>query len=282
MSDVTVILNFFNKPVDMLDMQMKALQFQSVVPKYVWGCFLGCKDDELLNAFLKWKDKFPHLDYISSSYNFKYIGRYQLALTAPTPYIIVLDDDRFPNEDFIKRTREVLVKKDCIVGQYGWILDDIKMDINGLFLFPNWMVNKKQKGISFNYNKVNLYSNNIKQEWSNMVIPAPENYIETNMIYEDTKDDDLKNDTLLHVDYLCGGMSFRKSTLSKLFNSEISTTDTGEDIIFCLKAKKEGIPVFCLAPEYKELLFADDRDISSTSSLVILQKRTKIIREILE
>jgi len=282
MSDVTVILNFFNKPVDMLDMQMKALQIQSVVPKYVWGCFLGCKDDELLNAFLKWKDKFPHLDYISSSYNFKYIGRYQLALTAPTPYIIVLDDDRFPNEDFIKRTREVLVKKDCIVGQYGWILDDIKMDINGLFLFPNWMVNKKQKGISFNYNKVNLYSNNIKQEWSNMVIPAPENYIETNMIYEDTKDDDLKNDTLLHVDYLCGGMSFRKSTLSKLFNSEISTTDTGEDIIFCLKAKKEGIPVFCLAPEYKELLFADDRDISSTSSLVILQKRTKIIREILE
>lgn len=300
MSDVTVILNFYNKPVDMLDMQMKSLQFQSVVPKYVWGCFLGCKDDTLLNAFLKWKDKFQNLDYISSSYNFKYIGRYQLALTAPTPYIIVLDDDRFPNEDFIKRTREILVKKDCIVGQYGWILDDIKMDINGLFVFPNWMVNKKQKGISFNYNKVNLYSKNIKQEWNNMVIPAPENYIETNMIYDNMDNDSAKdydgkkgdveaedevevNDkTLLRVDYLCGGMSFRKSALCALFDSEISTSDTGEDIMFCLKAKKKGIPVYCLAPEYKELLFADDRDISSTSSLVILQKRTKIISELLK
>ena len=290
MSDVTVILNFYNKPVDMLDMQMKALQYQSVVPKYVWGCFLGCKDDELLKAFLKWKDKFPHLDYISSSYNFKYIGRYQLALTAPTPYIIVLDDDRFPKKDFVKRTREVLVKKDCIVGQYGWILDDIKMDVNGLFVFPNWMVNKKQKGISFNYNKVDLYSKNIKQEWSNMIIPAPENYIETNMIYHSMEDGDGKGDdgkdvndkTLLCVDYLCGGMSFRKSTLCTLFNSEITTTDTGEDIIFCLKAKKEGIPVFCLAPEHNELLFADDRNISSTSSLTVLKKRTQIIREILK
>ena len=43
MSDVTVILNFFNKPVDMLDMLMKALLFQSTPPKYVWGCFLGCQ-----------------------------------------------------------------------------------------------------------------------------------------------------------------------------------------------------------------------------------------------
>jgi GT2 family glycosyltransferase len=205
-----------------------------------------------------------------------------LALTAPTPYIIVLDDDRFPNEDFVKRTREVLDKKDCIVGQYGWILDDIKMDINGLFVFPNWMMQKKQKGISFNYNKVNLYSNNIKQEWNNMTIPAPENYVETNMIYHSMGEGGSNDKTLLSVDYLCGGMSFRKSTLCKLFNSEISTVDTGEDIMFCLKAKKQGIPVFCLAPEYKELLFADDRNISSTSSLTILKKRTQIIRELLK
>lgn len=289
MSDVTVILNFYNKPVDMLDMQMKALQFQSVVPKYVWGCFLGCKDDTLLNAFLKWKDKFQNLDYISSSYNFKYIGRYQLALTAPTPYIIVLDDDRFPNEDFVKRIREVLVKKDCIVGQYGWILDDVKMDINGLLVFPNWMVNKKQKGVSYNYNKVNLYAKNIKEEWNNMVNSVPENYIETKMIYHSMEDgdgkdggDDVNDKTLLCVDYLCGGMSFRKSSLCALFDSEILTSDTGEDIIFCLKAKKKGIPVYCLAPEYKELLFADDRNISSTSSLVVLRKRTKIIQELLK
>ena len=121
MSDVTVILNFYNKPVDMLDMLMKALQYQSTPPKYVWGCFLGCKDDTLIDAFLKWKDKFQHLNYIKSDYNFKYIGRYQIALTAPTDYVIVLDDDRFPNMVLLK-TREVLTTKECIIGQYGWFL----------------------------------------------------------------------------------------------------------------------------------------------------------------
>ena len=272
MSDVTVILNFYNKPVDMLDMLMKALQYQSTPPKYVWGCFLGCKDDTLIDAFLKWKDKFQHLNYIKSDYNFKYIGRYQIALTAPTDYVIVLDDDRFPNMDFIKKTREVLATKECIIGQYGWVLDEKRMDINGLFMFPNWMVNRKFKGIYYNYNNIDLYSKNVSNNINNVIQPIPPGYAEKNLIYE--KNDD----SLLHVDYLCGGLSFRKDTLYKLFNKPIPTVETGEDIIFCLRAKKQGIPVYCLAPEYNELLFSEDRNISSTSSLSILRKRTELIR----
>ena len=272
MSDVTVILNFYNKPVDMLDMLMKALQYQSTPPKYVWGCFLGCKDDTLIDAFLKWKDKFQHLNYIKSDYNFKYIGRYQIALTAPTDYVIVLDDDRFPNMDFIKKTREVLTKKECIIGQYGWVLDEKRMDINGLFMFPNWMVNRKYKGIYYNYNNIDLYSKNVANNINNVIKPIPPGYAEKNLIYE--KNDD----SLLHVDYLCGGLSFRKDTLYKLFNKPMPTVETGEDIIFCLRATKQGIPVYCLAPEYTELLFSEDRNISSTSSLSILRKRTELIR----
>lgn len=281
MSDVTVILNFYNKPVDMLDMLMKALHFQSTPPKYVWGCFLGCKDDTLLNAFLKWKDKFQHLHFISSDYNFKYIGRYQLALTAPTEYIIVLDDDRFPNQDFIKRTLQVLKRKDCILGQYGWILDDKKMDINGLFVYPNWMVQKKVKGVSYNYNNVDLYSKNIN--FNDVIQPLPENYVKEKVHYNEEEDiaKDLGEKTLLNVDYLCGGMSFRKSSLYILFNDKLPTVETGEDIIFCLRAKKHDIPVYCLCPEYTELLFADDREISSTSSLRMLHKRTDIIKHFL-
>lgn len=282
MSDVTVILNFYNKPVDMLDMQMKALQYQSVVPKYVWGCFLGCKDNTLLEAFLKWKDKFENLDYISSSYNFKYIGRYQLALTAPTEYVIVLDDDRFPNEDFVKCTRDVLVKKDCLIGQYGWILDDVKMDVNGLFVFPNWMIKKKNPGTSYYFNRMELYSKNIGEHWNNSTKKdISQNYIENKLVYE-KKGNAIDEFSLLHIDYICGGISFRKSTLYKLFQGEIPTIETGEDIIFCLRAKNYGIPVYCLGPTYKQFLFADDRNISSTSSLSVLHKRTKLIRDIMK
>lgn len=279
MSDITVILNFYNKTVNMLNKQMKTLENQSIRPKYIWGCFLGCKDNLLLNAFLKWKDKFDNLDYISSSYNFKYIGRYQLALTAPTEYIIVLDDDRFPNKNFIKRTRDILIEKNCIIGQYGWILDDIKMDINGLFVFPNWMGGLNYKGIGYKYNKLNLYSSNIVNEW-NKPSHCTKEYAKSRMKYE-TPCKSFKENTLLHVDYLCGGMSFRKSTLSALFDSVIETTYTGEDIMFCLKAKKKGIPIYCLSPEYNEFVLADDGDISSTSNLIILKKRTNLIRQIL-
>lgn len=282
MSDVTVILNFYNKPVDMLDTQMKALQNQSIVPKYVWGCFLGCKDNTLLDAFLKWKDKFENLDYISSSYNFKYIGRYQLALTAPTEYVIVLDDDRFPNEDFVKCNRDYLVEKECLIGQYGWILDDNKMDANGLFVFPNWMMKRKIPGTSYYYNKMDLYSKNIREQWKNSTKnEIPKNYLENKLIYE-KRSNGPNESTLLHVDYICGGISFRKSTLYKLFHDEIPTIETGEDIIFCLRAKNCGIPVYCVGPTHKELLFADDRNISSTSSLTVLHKRTELIRNIMK
>ena len=270
MSDVTVILNFFNKPVDMLDMLMKDLQNQSIQPKYIWGCFLGCKDDTLIDAFLKWKDVFEHLYYIKSDYNFKYIGRYQLALTAPTDYVIVLDDDRFPKMDFIKKTRDILSKKECIIGQYGWVLNEKNMDINGLFVFPNWMVNKKSKGLYCNYNEIDLYSTNLVN--LKLELTMPKDYAKNYLKY------DSEDDSLLHIDYLCGGLSFRKTTLYKLFNEPFPSIETGEDIIFCLRAKKKGIPVYCVAPEYNELLFSNDRNISSTSSLSVLKKRTEIIR----
>tara|TARA_B100001094_G_C18193474_1_gene808916 strand:+ start:3853 stop:4683 length:831 start_codon:yes stop_codon:yes gene_type:complete len=270
MSDVTVILNFFNKPVDMLDMLMKDLQNQSIQPKYIWGCFLGCKDDTLIDAFLKWKDVFEHLYYIKSDYNFKYIGRYQLALTAPTDYVIVLDDDRFPKMDFIKKTRDILSKKECIIGQYGWVLNEKNMDINGLFVFPNWMVNRKFKGLYYNYNEIDLYSTNLVNLKSELTMPK--DYAKNYLKY------DSEDDSLLHIDYLCGGLSFRKTTLYKLFNEPFPSIETGEDIIFCLRAKQKGIPVYCVAPEYNELLFSNDRNISSTSSLTVLKKRTEIIR----
>ena len=39
------------------------------------------------------------------------------------------------------------------------------MDINGLFVFPNWMVNRKFKGLYYNYNEMDLYSNLIIEKF---------------------------------------------------------------------------------------------------------------------
>ena len=272
-SDVTVILNYYNKTVDMLDRQLTDLQNQTHQPKYIWGCFFGCKDDSLIDAFLKWKSVFPYLNYIKSDYNFKYIGRYQIALTAPTEYVVILDDDRFPRKDFIKKTVEILSVKDCVIGQYGWILNDRKQDINGLFAFPAEMVGIKQKRVYFNYSEIDLYSKNIKH-LNNHTASIPQQYKDKYVNYD--KDDE----SLVLVDYLCGGSCFRKSTLCKLFDSPVPTVETGEDIIFCLKAKKSGIPIYCFGANADELLVADDNNISSTSSLVVLQKRSVLIKQL--
>ena len=86
---------------------------------------------------------------------------------------------------------------------------------------------------------------------------------------------------MVHVDYLCGGSCFRKSTLCKLFDTPVPTVETGEDIIFCLKAKKSDIPIYCFGANTDELLVADDNNISSTSSLVVLQKRSVLIKQLL-
>jgi hypothetical protein len=144
------------------------------------------------------------------------------------------------------------------------------MDINGLFVFPNWMVNRKFKGLYYNYNEIDLYSTNLVNLKSELTMPK--DYAKNYLKY------DSEDDSLLHIDYLCGGLSFRKTTLYKLFNEPFPSIETGEDIIFCLRAKQKGIPVYCVAPEYNELLFSNDRNISSTSSLTVLKKRTEIIR----
>lgn len=272
-TDVTVILNYYNKSVDMLDRQLTDLQNQSHQPKYIWGCFFGCKDDSLIDAFLKWKSVFPNLNYIKSDYNFKYIGRYQVALTAPTEYVVILDDDRFPGKNFIKRTLEILSVKDCVIGQYGWVLNERKQDINGLFVFPAQMVGIKEKKLYTNYSEIDLYAKNTgKLKYTANI---PKEYAEK---YTHFAEDDK---SLFHVDYLCGGSSFRKSTLCKLFNNPIPTLETGEDILFCLNAKKNDIPVFCFSADNDEVLVAYDNDTSSTCGAYILRKRSELIRKLL-
>ena len=57
--------------------------------------------------------------------------------------------------------------------------------------------------------------------------------------------------SLKKVDYLCGGMGFRKSSLKYLFAEDIydDVRLIGDDIAFCLRASKNGVPVYCYRPQ---------------------------------
>ena len=212
MEDYTIILNYYNKSINLMRRQMDAVRLQSVQPKKVLTCFLGLSlDSQHIQEYIKYieENDCKNWNYIISDYNFKYIGRYQVALNVDTDYIVMLDDDRIPSEFYCESMVKFAKKSGGIIQQYGWILKKDNngeySDGNGLFLSP--LIDKK-----FFY-KIS------------------------------------KNKPYVYVDYLCGGMVFHKNHLINLFNEPLDTNITGEDIIFCLKSKlKSKVPVLCYYP----------------------------------
>lgn len=235
MQDYTLFLNYFNKPVDLLEKQLNSILGQTQQPAYVIACFLGTPDGELLEYYKKFivEHKLEKTwNWVDSSYDFKYIGRYQLAINAPTDMVIVLDDDRLPLPRAFQNMVETSYLTDSIINQYGW-----KLELN-------------KDG-----------------EWEDQV----GEFLTINLLKdEEFKKKVINEKLLLHpVDYLCGGMVFNKKHLKVLFNEPVMTITTGEDIIFCLKARLAGIGVYMYMPgildEYmQDTIEAKHGDVSST------------------
>ena len=55
--------------------------------------------EEARAAALAYNDS--RIAVFDSNYNFKYFGRFQLALSAPTPYVLVFDDDMVPGRRYL-------------------------------------------------------------------------------------------------------------------------------------------------------------------------------------
>jgi len=232
----TLILNFYNKEPKLIDMQMESIFDQSHLPEQIWGCFFGCPSAEQFKAYKKYSDKYKNIKYIVSDHDFKYIGRYQLAQTAPTDYIITLDDDRQPGEEYCKTMLEIVRDNDCIVQQYGWIIDknDFR-DSKGIFVAPFERVRE-----------------------------AYDEYFGS-----ETR--------LIECTYLCGGMVFKKSHLKHLFSEDVYTIKTGEDIMFCMRAAKNKVPVLIYRPtDDKEILWHDQGSENTNGTVTALKQNSSI------
>ena len=221
MTEYTLILNYYNKSLDLMKLHLDHCLNQSLPPKYIFGCFLGL-EDEHLHLLEYFKERTKDLDNvftIESNFNFKYIGRYQIALGAPTERIIMLDDDRFPMPDYAKAMMSVLDQGNCLVQQSGWALE---FDKTQKYIFE-----KAGDGKYF-----------ALEGTADM----------TGTFYNFQKERLKEGHNLIYADYLCGGMVFNKSSLKYLFAEEIPIA-SGEDIAFCMRCTKNGIPVFFYAPE---------------------------------
>ncbi len=213
--DYTLILNFYNKSIELLRHQCDLIKLQSHKPVLVIACFLGDNTGHLFLEFMKYikEHELTNWKWVFSNHNFKYIGRYQIALNIPTDYVVMLDDDRQPDTLYCEEMVEFAHKNNAIVQQYGWALRELEID--------GEMMYKDGHG----------------------------DYIWPLISKEDY--DKLRGDKeYVEVSYLCGGMTFHKKHLKYLFNEPLLTDQTGEDIILCRKAALDGVLVAGYIPWY--------------------------------
>jgi glycosyltransferase involved in cell wall biosynthesis len=118
--DITVILNCY-KRIEYLDEQISAIENQSIPPKEIWIWQNSPEDREKPNLE-KYSSK---CKIVSSNFNFKFHGRFSLALLARTKYVCFFDDDAIPGEKWFENCLNTIENGyDGILGCAGVILNE--------------------------------------------------------------------------------------------------------------------------------------------------------------
>ena len=119
---VTAILNHYNRRT--LCRQLDALRAQTVRLAHLWVCaFASPLAASIEAAALAYND--TRIAVFRSEVNFKYFGRFQLALSAPTDHVLVIDDDMLPGPRFVEtllHVASVTRGGNALLGSIGWLL----------------------------------------------------------------------------------------------------------------------------------------------------------------
>jgi hypothetical protein len=121
-ASVTVILNHWMRHT--LCRQLDSLLFQTMPVAHIWICFFASPMTAAARkAALAYNDS--RIAIFESEHNFKYFGRFQLALGAPTRFVLVLDDDMIPGRAFVATLLHVagtVHGRRAALGSIGWLL----------------------------------------------------------------------------------------------------------------------------------------------------------------
>lgn len=121
-ASVTVILNHWMRHT--LCRQLDSLLSQTVPVAHIWICFFASPMTAAARkAALAYNDS--RIAIFESEHNFKYFGRFQLALGAPTRFVLVLDDDMIPGRAFVATLLHVagtVHGRRAALGSIGWLL----------------------------------------------------------------------------------------------------------------------------------------------------------------
>lgn len=112
---ITVILNGYRRPQN-LKLQVNALKKQTVPPKEIWLWINYHADFRVSENDLIGIDKI-----CNSNHNWKYLGRFAMAMLAQTEFVALFDDDTIPGSRWFENCLDTYKKKKGVLGGVGLI-----------------------------------------------------------------------------------------------------------------------------------------------------------------
>ncbi|EPS63002.1 hypothetical protein M569_11785 [Genlisea aurea] len=189
---ITVILNHFKRKT--LCTQLESLLHQTVPFHHVWVLSFGSPNEQTLRSIVEGYND-TRISFISSGYDFKYYGRFQMALQTTGDLVYILDDDMIPGRKMLQILSHVAGTKkyeNSVLGSIGRVLPFRQKD----FLFPSYR--------KFRSKEAGLY------------LPDP--------AY------DIAVDTIVQVDFLSSSWFLSSELVKTLFIETPMTFLTGEDL----------------------------------------------------
>ncbi|RZC76954.1 hypothetical protein C5167_001079 [Papaver somniferum] len=241
---ITVILNHFKRKT--LCSQLESLLHQTLPFHNVWVLSFGSPNELSLKRIVdSYNDS--RISFISSSYDFKYYGRFQMALQTDADLVYLLDDDMIPGTKMLEILSHVAGTdkyKNSVVGSIGRILPFRQKD----FTFPSYR--------KFRSKEAGLY------------LPDP--------AY------DITVDKIVQVDFLSSSWFLSAELVKTLFIETPATFMTGEDLHLSYQLQKyrgAGSFVLPVDPLDKETWGDSEHRLAYVSETTVIFKDIVQVRD---
>ncbi|MBA0825312.1 hypothetical protein Goarm_021911, partial [Gossypium armourianum] len=241
---VTVLLNHFKRKT--LCSQLDSLLQQTLPFHHVWVLSFGSPNEQSLKRIVdSYNDS--RISFISSSYDFKYYGRFQMALQTEADLVYVLDDDMIPGKKMLQILSHVAGTekyKNSVLGSIGRILPFRQKD----FTFPSYR--------KFGSKEAGLY------------LPDP--------AY------DITIDKIVQVDFLSSSWFLSAELVKSLFIETPFTFMTGEDLHLSYQLQKyrnAGSFVLPVDPTDKETWGDSEHRLAYVSETTVIFKDIVQVRD---
>ncbi|XVF46319.1 hypothetical protein PTKIN_Ptkin03bG0018100 [Pterospermum kingtungense] len=241
---VTVLLNHFKRKT--LCSQLDALLQQTLPFHHVWVLSFGSPNEKSLKRIVESYND-TRISFISSSYDFKYYGRFQMALQTESDLVYILDDDMIPGKKMLQILSHMAGTdkyKNSVLGSIGRILPFRQKD----FTFPSYR--------KFKSKEAGLY------------LPDP--------AY------DITVDKIVQVDFLSSSWFLSAEHVKALFIETPFTFMTGEDLHLSYQIQKyrnAGSFVLPVDPNDKETWGDSEHRLAYVSETTVIFKDIVQVRD---